>query len=81
MEYRQCTRCLMDTTAADIIFDEQGVCNYCKEFEEKLNSPKKKIEVSLEELVEKIKEDGKGKRYDCVVGISGGVDSIYSLQS
>lgn len=77
--YRQCTRCFMDTTAEGIEFDENGVCNYCREFEEVLKRPRKKLNLSLDEFVNKIKEDGKGKRYDCIVGISGGVDSSYTL--
>lgn len=77
--YRQCTRCFMDTTAEGIEFDENGVCNYCREFEEVLKRPRKRFDLSLDEFVNKIKEDGKGKRYDCIVGISGGVDSSYAL--
>lgn len=79
MEYRQCKRCLMDTSAKGIIFDENGICNFCREFEELLKQPKKKLNFSLNDLVEKIKKDGKGKPYDCIVGISGGVDSSYTL--
>lgn len=79
MTYRQCTRCLMDTTANDITFDEKGICNYCKEFEDNIANHKKKIDVSLDQLVHRIRKDGKGKPYDCVVGVSGGVDSSYTL--
>jgi len=79
MEYRQCTRCLMDTTAKGIEFDEQGVCNFCRDFEELLKNPKKPIELSLEQLIEKIRKDGKNKPYDCIVGVSGGVDSSFTL--
>ena len=80
MEYCQCSRCLMDTTAKGIEFDEQGVCNYCRDFEKLLlQGPKQRINLSLEALVEQIKNDGKGKPYDCIVGVSGGVDSSYTL--
>lgn len=79
MEYRQCKRCLMDTTAKGITFDENGICNYCKEFEKLLKSNVKKINISLDELVDRIKKDSKNKPYDCIVGISGGVDSSYTL--
>ncbi len=48
----------MDTTAEGIFFDERGICNYCKEFEEVLKNPKKRIMISLEELIDKIKKDG-----------------------
>lgn len=75
---KRCKRCLMDETAEGIIFTETG-CNYCDEFLEVLKKPKKKINLNLEEFVEKIKEEGKGKRYYCIVGISGGVDSSYTL--
>jgi N-acetyl sugar amidotransferase len=75
---KRCKRCLMDETAEGIIFTETG-CNYCDEFLEVISKPKKKINLSLEHLAEKIKQDGKGKKYDCVVGLSGGVDSSYTL--
>lgn len=69
----------MDTTALDISFDEQGICNYCTAFLEK-----KAKHLPLDEedrlrrlgaLVGMVKEAGKGKKYDCIVGLSGGVDS------
>lgn len=82
MDYKICTRCVMDTIANDIIFDASGVCNYCKDFEDKKN---KHIPSSNEELlsrstklVELVKKTGKGE-YDCVVGVSGGVDSSWAL--
>jgi len=79
MEYRQCARCLMDTTAKGIEFDEQGICNYCRDFELQLKNPKKRIDLHLDDLVKKIKQDGQNKPYDCIVGVSGGVDSSYTL--
>lgn len=82
-QYRMCNRCVMDTTAIDIDFDEKGVCNYCTEF---LGRASKVIfqnaEVrrkELDDLIHRIKKAGTGKRYDCVVGISGGVDSSWAL--
>lgn len=75
---RRCKRCLMDETADGIEFSETG-CNYCDEFMEILHNPPKKIDLSLDDLVKKIKEDGKNKPYDCIVGLSGGVDSSYTL--
>lgn len=76
-----CTRCIMDDTVQGITFDKNGVCTFCKihdELEAKfpLNEQTTK---ELELLVTKIKKDGKGKRYDCVVGVSGGRDSTYTL--
>lgn len=79
MQYRQCTKCLMDTTDRDIKFDDNGVCNYCLDFEAK--KPKftftdKEEQKNLEKLAAQIKKDKKGK-YDCIIGLSGGVDSSY----
>ena len=82
-EYRMCTRCVMDTTADGIVFDADGVCNYCTEFPERsshviFQSPDARRK-ELDALVGRIKRDGEGKRYDCVVGVSGGVDSSWVL--
>jgi N-acetyl sugar amidotransferase len=81
--YKQCKRCLMDTTASDITFDESGVCNYCTEFLQRsshlINENPNIKELRLKALVERIKLDGKGKLYDCIVGVSGGVDSSWTL--
>ena len=75
---RRCKRCLMDETAGGIEFTEEG-CNYCEDYLRVLNNPPKRVDLNLDKLVERIKENGKGKPYDCVVGISGGVDSSYTL--
>lgn len=79
-EYQVCKRCVMDTTDPDIIFDEDGICNHCKKYFEK----EKKFVIKgddgkrkLETIITRIKEDGKNKKYDCVLGISGGTDSSY----
>ncbi len=80
--YVMCERCVMDTTAVDINFDENGYCNYCSEFLELIKIPKEKFlpfEGNLEKLVEAVKLTGRGKEYDCIVGVSGGVDSSYTL--
>jgi N-acetyl sugar amidotransferase len=81
--YQQCTRCVMDTTAVDITFDELGNCIYCTEFIERSNhTVHEKLadkEIRLKKLVELVKDSGKGKPYDCIVGVSGGVDSSWTL--
>lgn len=77
-DYKRCTRCLMDTSVSDITFDEDGVCNYCKDLVEQIKHDNKNIK-DIDQLVEEIKLDGKGKEYDCLVGVSGGADSSYSL--
>lgn len=73
----------MDTTADGIRFDALGRCNYCTEFLAALEafqppSPEA-LDARLQALVARIKRDGKGKPYDCVVGVSGGADSAYAL--
>lgn len=81
--YQQCSRCLMDTTAADIAFDKHGVCNFCTEFLVRsshiIHEDLADKETRLKELVELVKASGKGKPYDCIVGVSGGVDSSWTL--
>ncbi len=72
----------MDNIANDINFDKDGQCNYCTEYLERKflpNPQNSRVSGSLEQLVNKIKDDGKKKSYDCVVGISGGVDSAWVL--
>lgn len=79
--YQQCAISVMDTIAdPHITFDEKGICNYYYEHLQKEKDFVLKGEAGtkkVEELVEKIKADGKGKKYDCITGISGGVDSTY----
>lgn len=76
--YRICQRCIMDTTDSDIIFDMNGFCNHCTEAMNRIKKqllPDGERQKSLNELVTRIKADGKGKEYDCIIGLSGGVDS------
>jgi N-acetyl sugar amidotransferase len=78
--YRICTRCLMDTSDPEIRFDEQGVCNHCHDYDRLIQQRVLTGEAGLrylEKLVEQIKREGRGKPYDCVMGVSGGVDSTY----
>ncbi len=80
-DYRQCNRCVMDTSDPEITFDENGFCNHCTEYIEKTSNYTYKGEESdkkLLEIVEKIKKSGRGKKYDCVLGVSGGIDSSYA---
>jgi N-acetyl sugar amidotransferase len=70
----------MDTSDPEITFDENGVCNHCRQFENvsKLNwFPNEEGKKKLDAIIKQIKDDGKGKDYDCVIGLSGGVDSSY----
>lgn len=80
-EIRTCTRCVMDETAINIEFDDNGVCNFCKDYLIKVKNVDSTHggENDLNLLVSKIKKEGQGKEYDCIVGVSGGVDSSYTL--
>jgi N-acetyl sugar amidotransferase len=79
-EYQICNYCIMDTSDKDIVFDEQGVCNHCKSAKKILEDTQKaREEFHLEEYIEKVKKEGKNRKYDCIVGISGGVDSCYCI--
>jgi N-acetyl sugar amidotransferase len=77
-KYQICKNCIMDTSDPDIVFDENGVCDFCNSYKEKiLPTVKQNTFADLELIAEKIKRDGKNKEYDCIIGISGGVDSSY----
>lgn len=79
-DYKICTRCIMDTTDPDITFDADGVCSNCRQYEKDAalyGYQKGKSGKKLKELVRQIRRDGRGKEYDCILGISGGVDSAY----
>lgn len=81
--YRQCVRCIMDVTTDPFIrFEVNGCCNHCTQF---IDNKSKYIyqpgisDNNLNLLINKVKKEGKGKDYDCVVGISGGIDSSYLI--
>lgn len=80
--YQVCTCCVMDTSDEDITFDENGVCVRCKEYQERI-LPEwnygKGHEAELHDLITAIKKSGEGKPYDCILGLSGGLDSSYML--
>ena len=73
----------MDSNVPNITFDENGVCNFCREYlvqcNHVLNDRDGQKEAKLRSLVERVKDAGKGKPYDCIVGVSGGVDSSWVL--
>ena len=79
-KYQICSNCIMDTTDPDITFDERGWCDYCRNFYENILPnwhTNDQGEKELSKIVEKIKNAGKGRDHDCLIGISGGVDSSY----
>jgi N-acetyl sugar amidotransferase len=77
-----CSRCIYDSNVPNISFDKEGVCNYCHQVEalvDQYSTGKPEGERALAEIIEQIKKAGKGKKYDCVIGVSGGTDSSYLL--
>ena len=81
-QYQICTCCVMDTSDEDISFDENGICMRCNEYKQRIESEWNHglgHERELEKLISDIKQSGKDKPYDCIVGLSGGLDSSYML--
>jgi len=79
-KYQICSNCVMDTSDSQIKFDERGFCDHCNNYYNNIlpnwqqnDLGKKKLEV----ITNKIKEAGRNKKYDCIIGLSGGVDSSY----
>lgn len=79
-EHRECARCVMDSTDPKIVFDEYGVCNHCHEFDNVTSKrwfPNEEGRQKLKGIFSKIMQEGKNQQYDCIIGLSGGVDSSY----
>lgn len=77
--HQECTRCIMDTSDPWITFNDEGVCNHCQAYDAYIatvGTPEDR-QRRLEQLVDQLKARGKGKDYDCIMGLSGGVDSSY----
>lgn len=75
-----CSRCIMDTSDPNITFDDQGVCDYCKNFEVNISpawNPTEGNHSALAAMADRIRHDGIGKDFDCIIGLSGGLDSSY----
>lgn len=80
MKIQICTCCVMDTTDTMIVFDDKGVCDHCNTFYNHTQPnwhPDEQGWQELQNLVEKIKKAGEGKDFDCIIGMSGGIDSSY----
>jgi len=70
----------MDTSDPEITFDDDGVCNHCRHVDEKIKPiwhPDEQGKAQLDRIMQTIREEGEGKEYDCILGISGGIDSSY----
>jgi N-acetyl sugar amidotransferase len=78
--YQICSRCIMDTSDPEITFDDDGVCNHCHRYDQQIAAYVKRDAAGWAEMemkAEQIKQEGRGKPYDCIIGLSGGVDSSY----
>ncbi|HEX7755230.1 MAG TPA: N-acetyl sugar amidotransferase [Niabella sp.] len=78
--YQICTNCVMDTTDSNIVFDDKGVCDHCNNYYTKTLpswDTGEKGWSKLQEIVKRIKKEGEGKEFDCIIGMSGGIDSSY----
>lgn len=79
-----CTRCIYDEDVPNIVFDEDGVCHFCKlhdMLELQYPNTGQKGKESFDALIASIKASGKGKKFDCIVGVSGGCDSSFLLHT
>lgn len=78
--YQMCTNCVMDTSDSKITFDDQGVCDHCTTFRSKIaprwDAGKGSTQI-LDSLVRRMKRAGRGRDFDCIIGMSGGIDSSY----
>jgi N-acetyl sugar amidotransferase len=81
INFKICSKCVLDSSVPDIRFDSNGNCNFCKMHDD-LNMQYPLGEAGkqrLSKLIKKIKFDGQNKEYDCIVGVSGGRDSTFTL--
>ena len=80
IKHQICSNCVMDTTDIMISFDNQGICDHCNTFYRDIKPnwiQNNKGWAYISKVAEKIKVDGKGKDFDCIIGMSGGIDSSY----
>ena len=78
--YKICTNCVMDTSDSKIVFDEDGVCDHCNTYHTKVLPHWDTTDTGrkqLNKVIEKIKKDGQSREFDCIIGLSGGIDSSY----
>jgi N-acetyl sugar amidotransferase len=76
-----CTRCIMDSSDVNILYDEEGLCDYCKNYDlfigpswqNSINNPE-----NFNEEIDRIRQAGKNNKFDCIIGLSGGLDSSYT---
>lgn len=79
-EYQMCINCIMDTSDPQISFDARGWCDYCNNFHSAIKpswNTGPEGELALKLIADKIKKEGQGRDFDCIIGLSGGLDSSY----
>lgn len=79
-DYQICANCIMDTSDPSISFDNKGYCDFCNNYYTEIQPNWHPNDVGVQKIlpiIEKIKKEGEGKDYDCLIGISGGLDSSY----
>lgn len=79
---RVCTRCIYDDRVSAISFDDAGVCNYCQQLDglvDQYGTGQAEGAAEFERHIDEIKAAGRGKKYDCIIGVSGGTDSSYMV--
>ena len=80
-EHQTCTNCIMDTSDPHITFDARGWCDYCNNFHTTIKpswNTGQAGELALKVVADKIKREGQGRDFDCIIGLSGGLDSSYA---
>jgi putative aminotransferase len=79
--YQICSHCIMDTSDPNIGFDDRGWCDYCNNFEATIKPnwhTDSQGKAALDEMADTIRAHGKGRDFDCIIGLSGGLDSSYT---
>ena len=79
-KYQICKSCVMDTTDSSIFFDDNGVCDHCTTFDSDIKpnwNPNDKGWSKITKIADQIKKEGAGNEFDCIIGMSGGIDSSY----
>jgi aminotransferase len=79
-QYQECARCVMDTSDSEIQFQSNGECSYCQEFDTETSLrwfPNDEGEKLLDDIYAKIRHESRNQEYDCILGLSGGVDSSF----
>jgi N-acetyl sugar amidotransferase len=82
LNYKICSNCVMDTSDSRITFDGNGICDHCNDFYSNVKPnwhPNEIGKSQISKIVEVIRKEGKDKEFDCILGMSGGVDSSYLL--